>query len=321
MADPKASLELVGADHEHTMALDGVCDGVAIGYRTLPVMELFKRMIDERAYEACEFSLSNYIGLKARGADWLNAIPVFPNRSFRHNTLYVRRDSDLTDPSQLRNRKLGVQEFSMTAAVWVRGFLLEQYGVDWRDIEWYCEAKHRRVAPPAGARVTEVSTDLESMLVAGELDAIMSFGPQDEKLPAGQRKLRRLLADPEQVEKAYYRDTGIYPINHCVVIRNDVIERIPRITEILFKAYARSKAAAYQRRIGATMIPWGKHYWTETMAFFGDDPLPYGLTETNRKVVGKLIGYLHEQKLISRAPAVDELFVKGSANYREYTNG
>lgn len=318
MAESIQTVELVGADYEHTMALDSVSDGIVIKYKARPVTEIFGRMISERAFEACEFSLSNYILLKDRGADWLHAVPVFPNRSFRHNTLFVRRDSDLVEPAQLRGRKIGVEDYSMTAAVWVRGILNEQYGVHWRELDWHCEASQKRFPAPTGLRVTCVSSDLETMLLDGQLDAMMSFGPRDERLPAEKRRLRRLIPNVEEVEKAYYKKTGIYPINHCVVVRKDLLARIPEIPRVLFQAYADSKASAYKRRVGATMIPWGKRYWTEVLDLFGGDPLPYGLTDANRMVVDKLIGYLHEQKLISERPDVDSLFVKGSAGYREH---
>jgi len=317
MTPDTRKVQLIGGDYEHTMALSGVRDGIEINYVTGSIMDIFRRMIAERAYEACEFSLSNYIGLKASGADWLHAIPVFPNRNFRHNTLFVRRDSDLNDPRQLRNKRIGVQEYSMTAAVWVRGFLNEQYGIHWSELDWYCEARHRRVSPPEGARVMEVSTDIESLLLAGDVDVIVAFAPQDEKLPISERRLRRLFSNPEEVERAYFRETGIYPINHCVVIRQDLLGRIPEVPATLFKAYTESKRRAYERGIGATMIPWGKRYWTDVLDFFGGDPLRYGMTAGNRKVVGKLISYLYEQRLIPRELPVDDLFVQDSLTYQE----
>lgn len=317
MPDSIQTVEVVGADYEHTMGLGGVIEGVVIKYKAQPVTEIFGRMISERSFEACEFSLSNYIMLKDRGADWIFAIPVFPNRSFRHNTLFVRRDSDFVEPTQLRGKKLGVEDYSMTAAVWVRGILNEEYGVDWRELEWYCDATQRRFDTPADVRVTPVLEDLEDMLVEGKLDAIVSFGPRDEQLPTAKRKLRRLLANVEDVERMYYQRTGIYPINHCVVIRKDTLDRLPGLALCLFEAYADSKARAYSRRLGATLVPWGKRYWAKIFEIFGGNPLPYGLTEANRLVIETLVGYLCEQKLIAKKSKIDALFVPGSVEFRE----
>lgn len=310
-------VELSGADYEHTMTLDGIRDGIEIRYTARSLTEVFGRMIAERAYEACEFSLANYILLKDRGADWLFAIPVFPYRDFRHNTLFVRRDSDLVEPAQLRGKRIGVEDYSMTAAVWLRGFLNEEYGVNWRELEWHCDARQPRFTAPPEVKISLVSDDLESMLLEGKLDAIMSFGPRDERLPADQRQLRRLIPDAEAVEREYYRRTGIYPINHCVVIRKDVLDRAPDFPQYLFGAYAQSKASAYKRKLGATLVPWGDRRWKELFDFFDGDPLPYGLTKVNRKVIAKLAEYLHEQKWIAKLPDIDSLFIAGSAEFRQ----
>jgi 4,5-dihydroxyphthalate decarboxylase len=311
------SIELYGGDYEHTLTLGGDAASLTIDYNVLPTMEMFSRMITRRAFEACEFSLANYILLKDGGADWLHAIPVFPNRSFRHNTLFVHAQSPLKAPAELRGRRIGVEDYSMTAAVWVRGFLQEQYGVHWSELDWYCNVAHQRFPIPDGAKVTAVSADLEDMLVSGELDALISFGPRDERLPRAQRKLRRLIDDVENVEKVYFRSTGIYPINHCVVVRSDLLERMPEVPALLFDAYAMSKARAYRRRLGATLVPWAKSNWTDVFEFFGGDPLPYGLTDQNLTVVERLIGHLYEQKFIAKRWTPESLFVEGSAALRE----
>lgn len=317
MAAQKPSIELNGGDHEHTLSLTGDGSGVAIEYRVLPIMEMFARMINHRAYEACEFSLANYILLKDAGADWLHAIPVFPNRSFRHNTLYVRADSTISDPKDLRGRKLGVPDYSMTAAVWVRGLLQDEYGLHWSELEWYCDSAHQRFREPKDVYVTAVSTDLEHLLLDGKLDALISMGTRDERLSRDRRKLRRLIPDVEIVEREYYARTGIYPINHCVVVRDDLLERMPEVPKVLFDAYSASKARAYERRLGASLVPWGKRYWADVFDLFDGDPLPYGLTERNSSVVAKLIGYLYEQKFISKRWTPQSLFVEGAEHFYE----
>ena len=317
MNETQQVVELSGADYEHTMTLDGVRGGIEIRYTVRSLSEVFGRMIAERAYEACEFSLANYILLKDRGADWLFAIPVFPYRDFRQNTLFVRRDSELAGPAQLRGKRIGVEDYSMTAAVWLRGFLNEEYGVDWREVQWHCDARQPRFTAPAEVNITLVSEDLENLLLEGKLDAIMSFGPRDELLPADKRQLRRLIPQAEAVERDYFQRTGIYPINHCVVIRKDVLERAPGLAQTLFRAYAESKASAYKRKLGATLVPWGERRWKETFDAFGGDPLPYGLTKLNRKVIVKLAEYLFDQKWIARVPDIDALFFPGSSEFRE----
>jgi 4,5-dihydroxyphthalate decarboxylase len=308
---------LYGGDYEHTLALAGSHEGLVIDYHHGSPSAIFAKMIAERAYEACEFSLANLLILRDQGADWLSAIPVFPNRAFRHHTLFVRRDSDIQSPADLRGRRIGLEDYSMTAAVWVRGFLNEDYGVNWRDVAWFCDNRQGRFSPPAEANVTLIEDDPESMLEAGTVDAIMSFGPRDERRPPGDRKLRRLFHDAQKTEQGYYERTGIYPINHCVTIRNDVLERIPSLPKTLFNTYLASKKAAYQRKLGTTLVPWAKLYWPAAFEIFGGDPLPYGLTDSNKAVVAKLGVYLHEQKLIRKIPSLDSLFLSESLAYSE----
>lgn len=314
MAENNSTIELYGGDYEHVLGLSQVQHGIELKYVIHPLLEVFERMLAERAYQACEFSLSNYIMLKDRKADWLQAIPVFPYRAFRHSTLYVRRDSPLQDPSQLRGKTVGVPDYSMTAAVWTRGILAEQYGAHWSEIKWQASGRQRFSVLP-GVVVKFVDADLEAALIEGRIDALLTPHTEDEVKPAGERRLRPLIADPQGAEEAYLESTGVYPINHVVVIREDTLKRLPNAPRAIFDGYAQSKAAAYKRRLGTTLLPWGQRYWTRVFDQFGGDPLPYGLNALNRKVVNKLSAFLHDQKLISSVPDIDSLFVAESREF------
>jgi 4,5-dihydroxyphthalate decarboxylase len=302
------AIELTGGDYEHTLGLAGIHDGIDIRYTTAPLRDVFLRMLTERCYEACEFSLSNYLMLKDRGADWLHAIPVFPYRAFRHSNLYVRKDSPLREPADLRGKRVGVPDFSMTAAVWTRGILADQYKVQWQDLRWVVSGKQRFATLP-GVTLETVNGDLEAMLVNGTIDALLTPQTADGRKPANERKMRSLIADAPAAEEAYLRTFGIYPINHVVVIRSDVLQRLPGLPRVLFDAYEKTKARAYARQLGTTLMPWGARHWRKTFDQFGGDPLPYGLNDLNRKVVGTLARFLHEQKLIARTPDLDDLFL------------
>lgn len=302
------AIDVAGGDYEHTLGLAGIRDGIDIRYTTAPLRDVFLRMLTERCYEACEFSLSNYLMLRDRGADWLHAIPVFPYRAFRHSTLYVRKDSSLREPADLRGKRVGVPDFSMTAAVWTRGILADQYRVQWQDLRWVVSGKQRFAALP-GVTLETVDGDLEAMLVAGRIDALLTPQTADDRKPADERKLRSLIADAQAAEEAYLGTFGIYPINHVVVIRSDVLQRLPEVPRVLFEAYEQAKEDAYARQLGATLVPWGGRHWKRMFDRFGGDPLPYGLNEVNRKVVGTLARYLHGQKLIGRIPDVKNLFL------------
>ncbi len=299
---------LCGGDYEHVSAIPDSSDGtIRLTYRPMRLQQLFVSMLTKRAYEACEFSLANYLILRATGQDWLTAVAVFPYRAFRHALLVTRRESALTDLAQLAGKRIGLDDYSMTAAVWVRGLLRTDYGVDHRSITWITQ-REQRLPIPAGARVERTDADLESLLVAGELDAMLGFGLRDARLAPDQRRLRTLLPDPEAAERAYFARTRIYPINHCVVVRNDVLDALPQLPRLLADAYAAAKASAYARK-AASVLPWGGSRWSEDMALFDADPLPYGMTAINRSVVATLADDLREQGFIADVPQLDALFV------------
>lgn len=304
-----ASSEIVirGGDYEHTLGIAGVYGSVRLGYEPMRVQDVFVAMLESRAFEACEFSLANYITLRATGQHWLTAVPVFPYRAFRHSLAVTRRDSALTSLTQLAGKRVGVEDYSMTAAVWFRGLLREEYGVDHRSITWVTRRKQRFPFPP-GARVDATDADLEELLCAGAIDALLGFSLKDAQLPAEKRRLTPVLRDAQAEEQTYYERTSIYPINHCVVIRNDVLEKDPAVVDAVCSAYASAKERAYGRQLGTTLVPWGKSPWVRTFELFGGDPLPYGLTPVNRMVVDRLAHYLEEQGFIPAIPDVESLF-------------
>ena len=155
------------------------------------------------------------------------------------------------------------------------------------------------------------------MLLDGELDAFVAPRPRDLQKAPGERELRTIFRNVQNVEREYLERTGIYPINHTVVLRRELLDEFPNAAAAIFAAYCQGKKRALTRRIGSTFVPWGKSYWTETMAMFDGDPIPMGLTESNRKNVGTLLRYLHEQKLISELPDIEDLFLKGTTELME----
>jgi 4,5-dihydroxyphthalate decarboxylase len=309
-------IELYGGDYEHVLQLDSTKHGIQLEYVIRPVREIFEAMLNERRYECCEFSLSSYIMLKDRGADWLHAVPIFPYRAFRHSTLYVRRDSPLKGPADLRGRVVGVPDYSMTAAVWTRGILKEQYGVEWSEMYWVASGR-QRFTTLHGVPLEIVNSDLEADLINGRLDALLTPAPDDDKKPHGERRLRSLIPDVQEAEEEYVRDYGIYPINHVLVIRDDVLKRLPTLPRALFEAFVEAKERAYERRLGTTLVPWGMRHWNRVFDQFGGDPLPYGLNKANRDVVGRLAEFLFDQKLISKRQDVETLFIPESRGLTE----
>ena len=298
-----------GGDHEHTLGIEGeYANGIRLGYEAMRLQDIFVAMLETRRFEVCEFSLANYITLRAAGEDWLAALPVFPFRAFRHSLAVTRRESALTSLDQLTGARIGVEDYSMTAAVWFRGLIGDEYGVDHRSITWVTHPR-QRFAIPRGARVDFVDADLEELACSGAIDAMLGFSLKDARLPAPERRLRTVLREPQADEQAYYERTSIYPINHCVVIRRDALDASPGLARAVCDAYAAAKARAFERQLGSTLMPWGKMHWARTFELFAGDPLPYGLTRVNRLVVDRLAHYLQRQGFIGSIPDTESLFV------------
>lgn len=298
---------IYGGDYEHTLGIAGVYGGVQLGYESPGMQGLFADMLETRRYEVCEFSLANYLTLRGTGQHWLTAVPIFPYRTFRHSLAVVRRDSKLVSLAELAGKRVGVDDYSMTAAVWFRGLLKDEYGVDHRGISWVSRDR-QRFPIPAGARVEQTAQDLERLLCEGAIDALLGFSLKDSTLSPAERRLRPLLHDAQREEEAYFARTAIYPIHHCVVIRNDVLEREPALADAVYAAYRAAKERAYRRQLGATLVPWARQRWTDAFQRFGGDPLPYDLTPENRTVIARLGSYLREQGFIETEPATGEIF-------------
>ncbi|MDH3739078.1 MAG: hypothetical protein OER92_07780, partial [Alphaproteobacteria bacterium] len=163
----------------------------------------------------------------------------------------------------------------------------------------------QRFVPPAEAGVQTVEGDLEQMVIDGKIDGFLAARTEDEKKPEGERQLRPLIPDTEAAERDYFARTGIYPLNHAVVIHQDCLAQYPTAPKTLFEAYCASKKQFYDE--GGNLDPWGDPP--------GVDFIPFGLTEKNREIIATLWRYLHEQKLISRVPDMDPLFVDGAADF------
>jgi 4,5-dihydroxyphthalate decarboxylase len=175
---------------EHTLEVSGQNRDFDIRYNRAPVLEIFERVLVERAFQCCEFSLSNYIMLKDRGATLLHAVPIFPYRAFRHSTLYVRKDSPIREPKDLAGKRVGVPDYTMTVAVWTRGILSEQYGVKWSELKWVVSGRQRFEAL-AGLSMEQAEADLETDLIEGRIDALLTPSLRDNVRSESERQLRR----------------------------------------------------------------------------------------------------------------------------------
>ncbi len=303
-------------------------EGIDLNYLVLPVGDLFRRMAQDAEFEAGEMSVSTFMLMLGRGDDRFVGVPVFPSRNFRHNGIYVHAGADIKKPQDLVGRNVGVVEYQMTAALWIRAFLQHTYGVAPADIHWWTGGLtspeyHERLAHnvPSDVRLDRIPSDqsLEGMLESGELDALVTPTPP---LPfrAGSRNIRRLFEDYPSVEREYYRQTGIFPIMHTVVVRRDVYEANPWVPRALMDAFAESKRVGMERmrEVGtlAVSLPWLAPALAEVDELFQGDAFSYGM-ERNRPVLEALVQYSYEQGLSERKLEVPDLFAAETWDWSE----
>ena len=280
--------------------------------------ELFDRMAGGLEFDASEFSSAEYITRQAAGDRSFIAIPVFPSRSFRHSFIFINTRT-ISQPGDLRGKRIGVPLYTMTAAIWIRGLLMHEYGVDLSTITWiqgninkpgiYGQPSTLPLVRPVDLEPNKAPKSLSQLLADGEIDAII--GPELPHCLGKAPHVRRLFPDYRSVEKEYYLKTGIFPIMHLVVLRRELWQQHKFIATSLFQALQESKMLAAKRmKYTGTlryMLPWLADDLEEINETFGDDCWPYGL-EANRKTLGTLVQYLFEQGLIDHSPTVEELF-------------
>jgi 4,5-dihydroxyphthalate decarboxylase len=309
----KLELTIACGRYDRTQALiDGRVEpeGVDLTYIPLRPGETFWRMLNHGEFDASEMSLSSYTILRSEGDTRFIAIPVFPSRVFRHSAVYVRADSTIERPEDLKGRRVGVGDYQMTAAVWVRGFLAHEYGVMPEDIRWVVGHPIRSIKPPEGVRLEVLAPDttLEAMLERGEIDALASV-----MIPHGLGKtFRRLFRDPWKVERDYYRKTRIFPIMHTFVLKTELYQRKPWLAVSFYRAFCRARDLAYAQMYDTNALtvglPWVIDEVEEARAIFGREIWDYSI-EGSRPTLDALVAYLDEQKLSSRRMSVEELFV------------
>jgi 4,5-dihydroxyphthalate decarboxylase len=281
--------------------------------------QIFDRMGTNLEFDACEMSSSEVISRLAAGRKEMAALPVFPSRVFRHGFIAVNRKA-VERPKHLEGKRIGVPLYTQTAAVFIRGMLQDEYGVDFSSVHWVQGATNSSeshgnpsaLPPLKGVSIEQNSSgrSLSELLAARDIAAILGSG-----LPDALRTdpdVRRLFPDFHALELDYYRRTRIFPIMHLVAIRRDVYEKHPFIATSFYKAMTEAKdlALAKMRNVGTLryMLPGMLDELDEIDDTFGGDPWPYGV-EANRATLEALVRYMAEQSLIAAPIPLEELFV------------
>lgn len=285
--------------------------GLEIDYTAMPVMDLFARALSDDPLDVVEFSLANHIMAIAAGDRRYVGLPVFPFRGFRHSMLWVRSDSPIERPEHLKGKRIGIAAYALTALVYVRGLLAEDYGVEPAQVEWVRTGRERiAFAPPPGVRIVDVgnSASLFQLLCAGTVDAIITFwSPEAQDSGA-----RRLFPDVFAIEADYFRRTAIYPIMHTFALSRTLYDKNPGIAASLMAMFEAAKKRWEDdlSRFGAesaSITPWSPLDLERSRAILGPDLYPYGIA-ANVRTLAAAIRYTREQHLIAREVAIPELF-------------
>ncbi len=294
-------------------------DGVALNYLDLPVEETFFRMIRRQEFDVAEMSLSSYtLSLFNENPPFI-ALPVFVSRSFRHSGIYIHTGSGIREPQDLIGKRIGTPEYQLTAVVWIRGILSDEYDVPVSSVNYFTGGGEQagriekvKLTLPSEIQVKEIPRNktLSSMLETGEIDAM--YAPRAPgTLRTNPEKVQRLFSNYASAEREYYLKTKIFPVMHVIVIRRELYEKYAWVAQSLYKAFVAAQQEVYDdlRQVHAfkSMLPWLPSHVEDAELLMGQDFWPYGY-EPNVHVLETFLRYSYEQGLSKRLLDPCELF-------------
>jgi 4,5-dihydroxyphthalate decarboxylase len=294
--------------------------GVDLNYVTFKSPgDLFRRQAQFAEFDLSEMSLGTFLIMTSRGDSRFVGLPIFVSRNFRHSQIYINAGSGIREAADLAGKRVGILEYQMTAALWIRAFLQHDHGVLPSDISWltggliepsFAERLPLELPGEISLRHIPEGHTLEGMLYDGGLDALVTVQPPQRFNP-GDGVVRRLFPDYRSVERDYYQRTGFFPIMHLLVLRRDIYEQHRWLPATLHEAFLRAKEAGRQRLRATTglavSVPWLGHDLDEVRGLFGGDAFPYGVEE-NREILSAMAQYAFEQHLTERLVDIAELF-------------
>jgi len=324
-------INVAGYPYDRVQAIkDGLVgiDQADVSFHNENIYSLNSQVFGPRkSYEVSEIGLipyaSRYINEGFR--DYV-LIPVFISRTFRHRNIYVHVDSGIEKPEDLRGKRIGTPGYGMSATTWIRGMLLDQYGVKANELHWIETTK----SSDGGALNTGFAqyyfpdnfplekgppgVDESELLLSGGCDAVIT-AITPKSYEDGNPKVRRLFSDVKATEQQYYRETGLFPIMHVVAIRADVAREKPWLPAAVFKMYSEAKQMAYDNLAATTVLktslPWAKDEYEQTVKLMGKDYWRYGI-EANRKELEAIMRYIFEQGLVKERGEFEEMFHPGT---------
>jgi 4,5-dihydroxyphthalate decarboxylase len=332
------TLDVAGYKYDRTEALtDGrvKIDGYDFQYAISSIGELNTHVFSgPQTRDVTEIGLHPFM-LAYANDDFrdYSLIPVFPLRLFRHKSVFIRNDRGIREPGDLKGRAIATTGYSSTSLTWIRGIFQDEYGISPEDVEWVIAAKdssdkvsggpsRQENILPEGLSIRSgyPGKDESDLLESGEVDALF-HAAEPRAYVQGHPKVARLFPDYRKTERAYFANTGIFPIMHAVAIRADILEDSPWLAEAVFNAYSQAKQMNYDymQKLAWAMdsLPWFGQEFAETRELMGNNYWSYGLDQGNRKALETLFRFSFEQGLTSRRLEVDELFYPRSLEFKE----
>ena len=319
MNEIEVSLAVCDYDHVRDFVSGAVkAEGLRINFQSFSIQEIFHRFTSFREWDASEMSMGMYVALRSQGDDSLTAIPVFTSRMFRLSSFYINRNSSIKSAADLRGGKIGYPEWAHTAGIYGRAYLMHEMDIALEEVEWVQSGvnkggidEHVDLALPSGVRQTPINDkSLDEMLIAGDIDALMSSAPP-KSFYDRHPDIIRLFPDFEDLEITHYQQSGIFPIMHTIAIKRELTDKHPWITKNLFSAFDEAKNRATERLHDVTISrypnPWNFASAERAQSLFGQDIWPYGI-EPNRITLDKFLQFCLEQGIAHRPMKVDELF-------------
>lgn len=290
---------------------DGHIDvpGHQLVFEEVPILvHAFRRMVRELAYDVCEMAFTTYLCARAHGVQF-TALPIFLVRGLHHGAIVQNRHTGVAGPGDLEGRRVGVgRGWTVTTGVWVRGILADEYGVDLDEVTWVRGGDEHvaEYVPPANVTDVGEGQDVGDLLTSGALPAAVNVKVDHPDVVP-------LIPDAEEAGFAALEERGLYPINHLVVVRDQVLARDPDLAARLFQAFAQAKETyVTQLREGTLVDPTGTDLMlARVMEITGADPLPYGI-DTNRAMIDQLVSHATRQGIIGERPDVRALFAAGT---------
>jgi len=265
------------------------------------ILTVFRSMVREMNYDVAEMALSTYLCARDHGKA-MTAIPIFLVRSFYHGSITCSVRSGITKPGDLAGRKIGTRAYTVTPSVWARGILQTAYGLDLDSVTWVLSGDEHvaEYVPPANV-VSSPNDDLNAMLLSGEIDAAIGAGPSDSP------HIVPLFPDAVGSDTDWFKQTGIYPISHMIVVKDEHLKSNPWLPgELISMFQAAKKPYLEQLHSGAPQSP-ADQTIMNLSSIVGDDPLPYGI-ENSREALDTFMQFNYDQKVIHKKVTTDEVF-------------